>query len=214
VAGVTANFDPLARIYHVLELSSFGVALEQARFAHVDQLAGCQEILLLGDGDGRFLKRLLKVSPTSRVRSIDASAAMLRLASERIKPADRARVTFECADALTVDLPTFAYDGVATIFFLDCFPDDQAAALVGRISNALRPGGTWLFADFAIPERGVRRAMGVALTSALYAFFRLTTRISARRLPDSEAHITRAGLTRVAERSSVFGLLRSAAFRR
>lgn len=211
---MSANFDPLAKWYHLLELSSFGVALEAARFAHIQQLAGCQHILLLGDGDGRFLKRLLKISPDCRVRSIDASAEMLRMAEKALNPADCARVTFDCADALTVDLPTFAYDGVATIFFLDCFTNDESAPLVGRIANTLRPGGTWVFADFAVPERGVGHVIGRALTSALYAFFRLTTGISARHLPDSERFIMNAGLAPIDTKASLFGVLRSVAFLR
>jgi SAM-dependent methyltransferase len=211
---MTANFDGLARWYHVLELSTFGVKLEQARFAHIGKLAECRDILLLGDGDGRFLKRLLRVSPDSRIRSIDASAEMLKMAAARLSPADRARVTFECADALTADLPTFAYDGVATMFFLDCFTDHQAAQLIVRVSNSLRPGGTWVFADFAIPTRGPQRIAAHVVTGLLYAFFRWRTGITARRLPDSEGLIARAGLTPVASRAFVFGLLKSVTFRR
>lgn len=211
---MTANFDSLAKAYQYLELSSFGVALERARFAHIKQLAGCQNILLLGDGDGRFLKRLLKAAPGSRIRSIDASAEMLRVAEARLPPADRARVTFECADALAADLPALAYDGVATMFFLDCFTDEEAAGIVQRIARSLQPGGMWLFADFAVPARGVPRVIGHALTGALYAFFRWRTGISARHLPDSERLITNTGLSPIAKTSSVFGVLRSVAFRR
>ena len=211
---MTANFDGLAKWYHVLELSTFGVELERARFAHIKSLAECRDILLLGDGDGRFLKKLLKVSPNCRVRSIDASAEMLKMAEKRLSPEQRARVTFECADAMTVDLPTFAYDGVATVFFLDCFTDEQAALLIGRVANALRPGGTWIFADFSIPASGPQRIAAHVVTGLLYAFFRWCTRIAARRLPDSEGAITKAGLTPVVSTKFVFGLLRSVTFRR
>jgi ubiquinone/menaquinone biosynthesis C-methylase UbiE len=211
---VTANFDGLARWYQYLELSSFGAALERARFEHIHQLAGCRNILLLGDGDGRFLKHLLNQSPDCTIRSIDASAEMMRVAAARLSPAERARVTFEHADALDATLPSFAYDGVATLFFLDCFTDQEAARLVSRISNALKPGGIWLFADFSIPERGVRRAIARAITAALYAFFRRTTRISARHLPESERLISEAGCTLIAADTLAFGLLRSVAFRR
>jgi ubiquinone/menaquinone biosynthesis C-methylase UbiE len=139
---------------------------------------------------------------------------MLRVAADRLSPADGARVILECSDALGADLPASAYDGVATMFFLDCFTNEQVSLLVGRISRAVRPGGTWLFADFAVPDRGVSRAAGIALTSALYAFFRFATGISARNLPDSETHIVRTGFNRIAERASAFGLLRSVCFRR
>ena len=211
---MTANFDGLARWYHTLELSTFGVELERARMAHVAQLAGCRDVLLLGDGDGRFLKKLMKVAPECRVRSIDASSEMLKMAEKRLSPEQRARVTFECADALTADLPTFAYDGVVTAFFLDCFTDDQAAALIDRIANTLRPGGTWVFADFAIPAKGPQRIAAQVITGLLYAFFRWRTGIAARRLPDSEALIAKAGLTPAVSEKFLFGLLTSVTFRR
>jgi SAM-dependent methyltransferase len=211
---MTANFDGLARWYHTLELSTFGVKLERARFAHIRALSECRDILLLGDGDGRFLRRLLKIAPNARIRSIDASAEMMRLAASRVAAADRSRVTFECADALTAELPTFAYDGVATIFFLDCFTGDEADRLIGRVANAMRPGGTWVFADFAIPAAGPQRIAAHVVTGLLYAFFRWRTGISARSLPDSERSIARAGLTPAASTNFVFGLLRSVVFRR
>ncbi len=211
---MTANFDSLARVYHWLELSMFGVKLERARFAHINALAGCRDILLFGDGDGRFLKRLLKVAPDARIRSIDASAEMVRLAAARVPAKDRDRVTFECADALEAELPFMAYDGVATMFFLDCFTDEQAAGLIVRTAESLKPGAIWLFADFAVPPRGLPHAFARVVTSFLYAFFRWRTGIAARRLPESEALIVRAGFTADAATSSVFGLLRSVAFRR
>jgi hypothetical protein len=139
---------------------------------------------------------------------------MLNLAAGRLRPADQARVTFERADAMRADLPTFAYDGVATMFFLDCFTDEEAAVLVSRIANSVKPGGTWLFADFAVPQRGVFRIPSLIVTSALYAFFRWRTGIAARHLPDSERLIAGAGLTPSTARTFVFGLLRSVVFRR
>jgi len=211
---VTANFDRLARWYRYLELSSFGGAIARARFAQIQALAECRSILLLGDGDGRFLERLLQIAPQSTVHSVDASAGMLRLAAARLSTAQRARVTFEHSDALTAGLPACAYDGVATVFFLDCFQEDEAGALVERISSALRPGGIWLFADFAIPDRGLPRVVARAIVAGLYFFFRRTTDISARHLLDSEALIAEHGALPVSRQTFTFGLFRSVVFRR
>src|SRR5690606_35643402 len=48
-----AGFVRVARIYHALERLAFGRALERARFALLPALAGCRDVLVLGDGDGR-----------------------------------------------------------------------------------------------------------------------------------------------------------------
>ncbi|TAK11046.1 MAG: class I SAM-dependent methyltransferase [Acidobacteria bacterium] len=209
-----ADFDSLARFYRGLERLAFGRALERARFAHVARLAECRNILLIGDGDGRFLERALIEAPMARVRSIDASAAMLRIAASRVAPGDRARVTFDCADVRALTWPSAEYDAVATMFVLDCFTDAEARAVVANIGAATTPGAVWLFADFAIPDRGWKRLIGRAVTAALYTFFRWRTGISATQLPESEDHIAHAGFWLQDSQVSVFGLLRSVVFAR
>jgi ubiquinone/menaquinone biosynthesis C-methylase UbiE len=211
---MTANFDSLSRPYRWLERIAFGGALERARFAHLDALSEARRVLLLGDGDGRFLEQLLRIAPEARVDSIDASAGMLRLAEARVTPADRARVSLQRADALTVPLRDAEYDTVVTLFFLDCFTPSETRALVQRVSSALEPRATWLFADFAIPEQGLQRFGARLVTGGLYWFFRWQTGITAQHLPDSEGEIAAAGFRATQAKSLAFGLLRSVMFRR
>ena len=84
------NADPIARIYRWLEYASFGRALERCRFRFLDDVAEARCALLLGDGDGRFLDRLLKAAPSVAAETIDSSAEMLSLARVRCG-ADRVR---------------------------------------------------------------------------------------------------------------------------
>ena len=121
------TFDRVAGVYRLLEYLAFGRALESARLCHVERLRECREILVIGEGDGRFLERLLAVAPHAHVRCIDVSAAMLALAERRLDAAARARVSFECADARTAVVQPQAYDAVATMFVLDCFRPDEVA---------------------------------------------------------------------------------------
>ncbi len=75
------RFDRVARLYRVLEYLSFGPMLERCRFHHLPALAAadCSRALILGDGDGRFLARLLAACPELSAQAVDASPAMLRL---------------------------------------------------------------------------------------------------------------------------------------
>jgi ubiquinone/menaquinone biosynthesis C-methylase UbiE len=208
------NFDGLARAYRALEFLAFGRSLERARFCLLDRLADSREILVLGEGDGRCLARLVRAAPLARIRCVDASAAMLARAATRLTDsADRARVTLEQADALCLPLPSGHYDAVVTLFFLDCFLPEQVELLVGRVRAGLQPGARWLWADFALPAAAWRRALARVALRLLYFFFRWQTGLPARRLPPAEAILARAGFQREAEREFRGGFIRSALFR-
>lgn len=212
-AGET-NFDRVAGIYRILEYAAFGRALETARFRYLDRLHACHDILIVGEGDGRVLQRILRLAPQASVRCIDSSAAMLARADSRLDPEARSRVTFEHADARAAEIPQDAYDAVVTMFVLDCFPASEVAQLVDRLLTGLRPGGTWLFADFAIPDKGWRRASARAWIAFLYAFFRWRTGLSVRELPPSEEILRAAGLSVLESTTLRAGLLRTAVYAR
>ena len=59
---LTMNADRIASGYRWLEYAAFGLALEQARFDFLSRAAGARRVLILGEGDGRFLARLLDES--------------------------------------------------------------------------------------------------------------------------------------------------------
>lgn len=210
-----ANFDRLAAIYRSLEFLAFGGDLERARFGLLDGLTACRSILVLGEGDGRCLARLVEAAPHARIHCIDSSRAMLARAESRLagRPA-RDRVTFECADVLAKKFPAANYDAVVTLFFLDCFDAPTASEVVRKVSGSLQPRAHWLYADFAMPEGRLARWRARLWLALLYAFFRWQTGLRTRELPPAEALIRSAGFTMVAARSFQAGLLRSVLFER
>jgi len=209
------NFDRLARMYRALEFAAFGPALERARFCFLDRLAGCHDILVLGEGDGRCLERLAALAPDARIHCVDASAAMLARAAARVAAANvNRRLTFEKTDVLALGVPPGHYDAVVTFFFLDCFRPETVVELVSRVEAGLRPGALWLFADFVLPPRGWTRLRARVWLAVLYAFFRWETGIHASSLPPSETILEQAGFTRTAVRDFQCGLVRSAVFKK
>ena len=207
-----ANFDRLARPYRGLEALAFGRTLERARFCFLDRLVDCRSILLLGEGDGRCLERLAVIAPSAHIHCIDASRAMLARAETRLRPAARARVTFEQADVLRRSFPTAGYDAVVTLFFLDCFTADQVAGLIARVRPALQPGSPWIFADFALPTGGFARWRARIWLKSLYLFFRWETGLAAQTLPPSEALLRAQGFRCREEQSLNRGFIRSAVY--
>lgn len=204
------SFDRLACIYERLERLAFGRDLETVRFCHLEHLSGCQRVLILGEGDGRFLAKLLRRFPEMSVECMDASSAMLAKAEGRLSTQERVRVNFRHEDALLAEFGADGYDAVVTLFFLDCFSAEEVAALVSRIQIALRDDARWLWADFALPQRGWRRWRAQAWLRGLYFFFRNQTALTTRKLPPTEALLCTAGFVVRAEESFQAGLLRSA----
>ena len=217
-AGATPSssisFDRVAGIYRFLEYAAFGRSLETARFRYLDRLKACRDILIIGEGDGRVLQRILALAPGSSVRCIDSSAAMLARAEARLDPGVRRRVSFECADARTAAIRRSEYDAVVTMFVLDCFSSDEVTRLVERMTAGLRPNGLWLFADFSIPERGWCRLRARLWVTFLYAFFRWRTGLTVRELPPSDDILRAAGLSVAAATTLQRGLLRTAVYAR
>jgi ubiquinone/menaquinone biosynthesis C-methylase UbiE len=206
------GFDRLAGSYRALELLAFGKDLERTRFALLPALAERKSILVLGEGDGRCLVRLLALAPRARLHCVDFSPGMLARAQARVGAGDLSRVEWECADAREVPLAAGRYDAVVTLFFLDCFPAEDVRRLVARVGSALQPGACWLFADFVLPEAGWRRWRARAWLGLLYVFFRWQTRLGARELPPSEAILAEAGWRPDRQREFQAGLLRTVLF--
>src|SRR6202050_4529355 len=117
------NFDPIARPYRWLEYLSFGPWPGRGRSAQLEHWTGLQHALFFGDGDGRFLARLLAANTTLTADVIDSSHSMLWLLDRRIRragPQARQRICLHPADALEWN-PSGSYDLVVSHFFLDCF---------------------------------------------------------------------------------------------
>ena len=202
-------FDRIAPLYRPMEYLSFGPMLERCRFHHLPTLHDSRRALVLGDGDGRFLAKLLTTNPGLQVEAVEASPAMLHLLNRRIARLGAPhRITAICADARSF-LPTgTSYDLVATHFFLDCLTEPEADALIAQVRPRLAPGAQWLVSEFQIPEGGrLQKWLARGIVSALYAAFRLLTGLAARQLPPWAALLTRHGFRRKASHSWLGGLL-------
>jgi SAM-dependent methyltransferase len=200
------NFNPIARPYRWLEYLSFGPMLQRCRCYRLPQLTEARRALVLGDGDGRFLARLLRENSLVRVDAVDLSTAMLRLLGERVADAGASeRVTLHRAD-VRVFMPTATYDLVVTHFFLDCFTTDELRALAERLRKHLSGDARWVISEFAIPA-GWAGIPAKLLVWGLYAAFGVLTGLRLRRLPDYAQALTGAGLVPGEKKSRLGGLL-------
>ena len=161
------NCDPIAHSYRWLEYAAFGGALRKRREAFLFELGNPQRVLVLGDGDGRFLQVFAALYPKAQVDALDVSARMIELARARVPS-----VTFHLADAREFVFEE-NYDLAVAHFFFDCFEQDELAALLAKVRAK-----NWLVSEFRSTSwsRPVLRG--------LYFFFRIATGLRVKSLPD------------------------------
>jgi SAM-dependent methyltransferase len=181
------NCDPIANVYRWIEYAAFGPVLERVRSRWLPELAGAQRVLVLGDGDGRFLSRLAKRYPSAEVHYIDSSARMLALAHGRIhreRLPNPDRLQFTLGDARFTAITGQDYDLVVSHFFLDCFDDQGLSELADHIGLHLALNARWAVSDFREPEGGFLAPLLRLHLQLMFAFFRYTCSLETKRLPD------------------------------
>lgn len=205
------SFDRIAPYYRMLELILAGGKLQRCRTSWLPEVNEAREILLVGEGHGRFLKVCAVRFPQACITCVDASAVMLRVAERRWREAggNPDRVVFVHAELPAWRPPAARYDLLATHFFLDCFPPETLARVLAALAPAAAPGARWLVADFAVPDRGWRRWRAQIILALAYGFFRRVTQLQAGRLASPDGSLSQAGFQLVGRRVFELGLLHS-----
>ena len=204
------SFDFLAPHYGWMEFVLAGPRLQRCRTTWLDRLAGCHHLLVAGVGHGPDLALVLGTHPGLHITCVDASAGMLTQARRRAQRAgaDLARLTFVHA-TLPGWRPAEKFDAIATHFFLDCFAPAQLQAVVTLLVSVATPGARWIISDFAVPARGWPRLRARAVHALMYGFFRVVTRLPARRLTRPDPLLEQAGFRLLGRRTTEWGLLQA-----
>lgn len=202
------NFDRVARIYRWAEYVCLGPLLTRIRERFLPALVGARLVLALGDGDGRFVARLLRASPQTEIIAVDASGAMLALLRRRCAFAENRLRTVQ-ADFLHLPpaLDLSDVDAVVTHFSLDCLSQQALEQLVKQIGKRTDGGALWLLSDFGYPDREPWRSAARVYVRALYLAFRVLTGLHTQRLPEIRRAFESQGLRRVASHQVWKGLL-------
>lgn len=204
-----AGFDLLAPVYPAMERLLAGPRLQRCRTAWVGELAGTRRLLIAGVGHGPALAPILRAHPQLHITCVDASARMLAVARRRAVRAglDPGRIEFVQAKLPDWQPPAGTFDAIATHFFLDCFTPRQLGSIIATLAGAAAPGARWLVSDFAVPARGPARWRALAVHRLMYLFFRLTTRLPARRVTPPDAVLAAHGFRLLRRQTHDWGLL-------
>ncbi len=211
------DYDRVARWFRPLERGLFGRSLERTRGAFLDQIEAPRRVLLLGEGDGRFLAAFLDRHDVKRIDVVEGSARMIELARERVTRAcgaSRAGVVRWQHDDVRSAPIADGYDLVVSNFLLDCLDEAEIDALVGRVTRSVTSPATWLVADFRVPRSGgVATLRARAWITFLYAFFGVAARQSVRRLVDPAPSLRAHGWSLADTKRYRAGLLEATCWR-
>jgi ubiquinone/menaquinone biosynthesis C-methylase UbiE len=206
------SFDALALHYRWMERVLAGEKLQRARLAFVDCVRDTRRVLLVGEGHGRFLEECVRAFPGANLTVVDESARMLSVARSGVEKENRARAAkmeFIHSDVLQWTPPARAFDLIVTNFFLDCFPESLLPSVIQKLSAAASSQARWLIADFQIPSNGLARRRAKLIHATMYLFFRMATRLPARRWIDPDPFLRAEGFLLGARTVSEWGLIRS-----
>ena len=140
VAGV---YDLLAGLY------SFG-QIGATKRVQLDSIKSGDRVLYAGAGAGDEL--LLAARFGARVTAVDLAEEMLERVSKRFV---REGLSSEliCGDVAS-HKPDELYDVVVANYFLNLFDTERAREMARHLCELVKPGGTLLLTDFALPKGG------------------------------------------------------------
>jgi len=185
------NFDFVAPAYPLLERASFGNALNEARAAFLRETARARNVLLIGEGNGRFLAELLARKRGGCVTVIDSSPKMLRLLAKRISTIRRyTQLKLIAADFLMWSGEQSSYDAVVTHFFLDLFRPGSQLRAVRKISEMAKLGALWVNVDYRVIKT---KPLHRLVDWLQYRFDEIFSGVEADRQYDPSDHISASG---------------------
>lgn len=194
MSAVARGFDRLAPLYDLLGGALFAGGLLRSQLRWLDALGPVERALIPGGGTGRFAAALAERAEVGELLCVDPSRQMTLRSRRRLAAhATPAR----CIEGTLFDLDPVPCDLICLNYFLDLFDEAGLDRQLRRIGAFAAPGARCLVTDFT-PDP--------LLVPALYAFFRASCRIEARRLPDIDAAMRRHGWRAVGARG---GRLRS-----
>ena len=197
-----------------MEYLSFGTCLTCTRELRISEMQGHRRALVYGDGDGRFLARLIRRASALEVTAVDASERMLQVAAQRLPPNASVELVHADALALQPSREHGGYDLIVCHFFLDCFNEEELGCLVQRVNAAAAESAVWVISDFAVPLHPIARVLGRWIIRSLYQGFGLLTGLRTRRLPEHANILKQYGWSLEDRNQRLWGLLISERWQR
>ena len=183
---MTPDFNFIARLYYPLSRLVFGSSQIRAQEAFLHLVLPQNRILVVGGGNGHFLRYFGKPhTNTPEFFFIEPAPDMMTMAREEA-PSSLHIHFIQTTVEQFLSSSKLNFDVVITPFFFDLFPQSKADSLFSTINANLKPGGLWLDTDFQLVSGSIW--WQAVLLKMMYAFFRKISNVKASALPDMMTH--------------------------
>src|ERR1044072_9502779 len=105
----------------------------------------------------------------------DISDKMIAIARKRIEKQFPEKInSVQFISGSSNDIPANEKFGlIITPYILDCFTDENLPVIMQQLQLHFAPNGKWLFADFNIPQKQVRRSFSFVKIRVMYFAFNI-----------------------------------------
>jgi len=193
------HYRHIAPIYVWLEKIVFGRTLTRSRSFGLDAIPEGAKVLVVGGGTGEVLNYL----PSCEIDYIESSESMIFYASRRVggQMVHFHHITFSEYRS------SVQYDHIVCQYFMDLFKEDELIEILKRVDHLSADHTILHIADFRKPQNGSGSWWQRWLVKLMYFFFRITTKLKTRELPEIEETLKHTGYAEVMERSWMKGLV-------
>jgi 2-polyprenyl-3-methyl-5-hydroxy-6-metoxy-1,4-benzoquinol methylase len=182
-----SNYKYIAWIYDWLAKLVFGNKLELAKKALLAEIPNGAKILIVGGGTGSIIEYLAALDKELKLDFVEQSKYMIDYAQKR----NTNSLSIKFYNQSILDSKLDGYDVVITNFFFDQFKEEEALNMLQHIKSRLNPNGVIFFSDFINSSHPWDKFV----TWFMFAFFKLTTAISAKTLPPFNLIFAKLGLS-------------------
>ncbi|GHN00467.1 hypothetical protein WSM22_19560 [Cytophagales bacterium WSM2-2] len=179
------GFDKIAAIYDRLAKLVFGRSIIHSQTYFLNRIPDDAKVLILGGGSGQLLTELFKIKPGIEVCYIEASSKMISLSGRRVEEGQRIKFIHGTEDNIPEGT---RFDVIVTAFFLDLFSNESLRGVLMKITKSHATPCLWIVADFVNQKR-----WHASMLRVMYFFFRITSGVELKRLPEWERLIIESG---------------------
>jgi ubiquinone/menaquinone biosynthesis C-methylase UbiE len=173
------HYNFIAPTYDGLAKLVFGNSIIKAQYQWLNSLPGQGDVLFVGGGSGKALKKLVESNPNLKITYVEPSVKMREKSKKALTESQLKQVTFvnQPIEDLKSDIQ---FDVIITFFFLDLFSEDKLDRIFNQLDQKLKDNGLWLVSEFNQPTNLFQRI----IEKFMFLFLKITTAIEASSIAD------------------------------